>query len=363
MSITHGFVHGPADRGTLDIAWPCVFVLVLCAWTTQDGGIDETRGRAWARKSISTCLMIIAPDISLAIALYGFLKARRVVAAYNRRHRESRWTMVEGFYAEMGGFNLEGRSLTWLEVVRLIKEDFIAPKSYAKDIGDRTKRNALWTFVVYAQSLWLIAQCIARRVEHLPLSTLELGTVGHVAVACIICVVSWYKTSVVVIPISICIRAGKSRKDAEDVLRSIDDSDATKRPDIEMAASATLPEKPLKTLGEPTSQGVHDSTGRWDHLQVPFAQITCMAVCIGFGLWHCTAWNNVFPTHIEQHLWRICTVLSAIPSIPLLVALVFLAPSRRHHGLIMSTTRTTFYVCLPGISRIPISARAAEENT
>ncbi|OCH96386.1 hypothetical protein OBBRIDRAFT_883295 [Obba rivulosa] len=288
-SDTFGFVSGPEGRGTLDILWSCLSVLILCTWTAQHPDMNVSLGPKWVRKLFLACLTIFAPDLMLAITFSFFLDVRRAVTLYNERveiQGGRKWSMVEGFYVEMEGFTLDGeRPLTWEHILILMREGFIAPhRSYAEEIRDRSKADSLAKFISVGQALWLVVQCIARAVEHLPISTLEFGTIGYVFITCALYVLNWRKPKDVDTRIYIPLLSGKSYE----------------------AANAAL------------------ETDQYSELRRPFFQernngglvllVGCGA-CAGFGAWHCIAWNSFFPSQLEQLLWRISAVLSALPSI------------------------------------------------
>ncbi|OCH84417.1 hypothetical protein OBBRIDRAFT_764357, partial [Obba rivulosa] len=328
-NIIHGFVSGGGGRGTMDIVWSCVSVLIFCAWTVQDSGITENEWQARAERFFLACLMIIAPEIALTIALREFLDAQCMVSECNEHWKiqgdEIQWTMVEGFYACMGGFTLDGtKSLTSKDVRVLIEQDFITPKSYADVIGVRSKSDSFSTIISCAQALWMFMQCIVRAANHLPITTLEYGTVGYIVVACVICGLKWHKPEVVALRIHISLRDGKSVDDATIVLSDSNNAyEGEKHEDIETLHTP-------REVGNAAQAASQDSHGRcgcpeglWIRLQVPFVYLLCGVVGVGFGIWHCVAWNNFFPTHSERQLWHICAVLSSVPYIPLVAALNF----------------------------------------
>lgn len=61
-----------------------------------------------------------------------------------------------------------------------------------EDINDKSKADTIQKTLVVVQVLWMVTQCIARRVHDLPLSLLEIHTIVHVfcAVTLYAC---WFK--------------------------------------------------------------------------------------------------------------------------------------------------------------------------
>ncbi|KAL8685352.1 MAG: hypothetical protein Q9218_007819 [Villophora microphyllina] len=125
----------------------------------------------------------------------------------------SEWELVHGFYALMGGFALtsdrtEGtffpRDLTratltpnGLEFL-LQHEPQALPNVTADQIRDKSKADGLKKTLVCAQALWFCIQCITRLSQSLPISLLELNTVGHALCALVIYLLWWDK------PLDIC---------------------------------------------------------------------------------------------------------------------------------------------------------------
>ena len=52
-----------------------------------------------------------------------------------------------------------------------------------QDIDDKSKADTIQKTLVVTQVLWMVTQCIARRIYDLPLSLLEIHTIVHVVCA------------------------------------------------------------------------------------------------------------------------------------------------------------------------------------
>lgn len=167
------------------------------------------------------------------------------------------WTLVHGFYAQMGGFVLDtfnafpevlpetrdtldlesfrvllqysrkpfpefqsDRKRDHVEVIRhvhgsnreLEAEDRIQPDADCKgahgllasniyeklqisekDILDKSKASGLAKALVCAQALWFCIQCLSRILQSLPITLLELNTFAHCLCALIIYLLWWHK--------------------------------------------------------------------------------------------------------------------------------------------------------------------------
>ena len=119
--------------------------------------------------------------------------------------------MTHGFFIIMGGFHLFKRSseethnddrciseeddepLHPLEESGLLgySESFTMPTE--AEIDDRGKSNWLAKFLVLLQTSWFVMQCIARGIEHLPVTHLEIVTLAYAAMNFVIYVFWWNK--------------------------------------------------------------------------------------------------------------------------------------------------------------------------
>ncbi|KAL9581971.1 MAG: hypothetical protein Q9212_003572 [Teloschistes hypoglaucus] len=124
----------------------------------------------------------------------------------HRRH--PRWGLVHGFFALMGGFcfdatNAENRflpgditraSLTPDGLRFLVQhEPNSLPRVTIEEIKDKSKADGLKKTLVCAQALWFCVQCIARASKSLPVSLLELNTLGHALCTLVIYLLWWHK--------------------------------------------------------------------------------------------------------------------------------------------------------------------------
>ena len=94
------------------------------------------------------------------------------------------WTKTHGHFIQMGGFmlfdgNIEKGVLTperFSELLTAKKIDF--PNVTMEEIEDRSKADGFSKMIALGQTLWFVAQCIARRAQHLDLTLVELLTLS-----------------------------------------------------------------------------------------------------------------------------------------------------------------------------------------
>jgi hypothetical protein len=121
-----GWVSGQGGRSTSNIIWSCFATFLVCSWKCVHLNIPSReeseagwytlgrtdvpfwpkplRRRQWQRKLAFMCIIAIAPEVGVAMAVRQYLEARRARAAANRSG--GNWSMAHAFYANMHGFVL-----------------------------------------------------------------------------------------------------------------------------------------------------------------------------------------------------------------------------------------------------------------
>lgn len=80
-----------------------------------------------------------------------------------------------------------------LGIIELAKKGYFLEIS-EKAIKDKSKADILAKLLVCVQVVWMVIQCIGRKVEGLPISLLEIHVLVHVA--CALCMYAlWIKVS------------------------------------------------------------------------------------------------------------------------------------------------------------------------
>ncbi|KAI4287570.1 MAG: hypothetical protein L6R35_003175 [Caloplaca aegaea] len=183
-----GFVHEPNGRGTLGIVWTCLTVIVLNTWTVLHVNIPPSRWRSWhmyLHKLKWALVTVLIPEGILAIAFTQWRHARNTIP--KMRRFVPAWTLHHGFYAEMGGFKVVDETtgqqytfrtpqLHWLAQSGLIS----LPEITNKDIRDKSKASRLAKTLACLQSAQFLVSSLARVVQNLPLTTLEIGTLPFI---------------------------------------------------------------------------------------------------------------------------------------------------------------------------------------
>ena len=195
------------------------------------------------------------------------------------------------------------------------------------EIKDRGKSDWLAKSLVLLQTSWFVMQCIARTIEHLPVTHLEIVTLAYAAMNFVIYIFWWNKPLNVNQPVRI-FKKSRSRETQPPVNELI--------PEIRSIRKLTWKAvgKDLETISTLIVGGQIDEDIDLRHEdRVPrfwsdttnddviTAHIIMLGVGVCFGAIHCIAWHFSFPTHTELLIWRISSV--AITALPIYIPLVF----------------------------------------
>ena len=248
---------------------------------------------------------------------------------------ERRWSMTHGFFIIMGGFHLfehsskrsskddrgisqeDDKPLHPLGLSDLSQcddyESFTMPTK--AEIEDKGKSDWLAKSLVLLQTSWFVIQCIARGIEHLPLTHLEIITLAYAAMNFVIYIFWWNKPLNVNRPVRVFRHEPSERH--------------------------PLVEEPISETRRLTWRAIWDGLGKilafiaggqdnvvrlsredsvpmfWGSStgdEVFIADIIILGVGICFGAIHCIAWRFSFPTDAELLMWRIsCVAITTIP--------------------------------------------------
>ena len=183
-----GWVSQPDGRGTFDILFSCLFTVFLCTWTALHlnvPALHETYWQQFRRKCRWAIQTIMAPEFVLGFASGQKVEAQRSVEMFRALGYKD-WTVRHGFYANMGGFHLQAEGfpsfpINAKQLHYLVKRKYVAfPEFSAKDVWDKSKADGFQKLFTCIQTGWFIIQIIGRAIQHLPVTTLELTTLGFV---------------------------------------------------------------------------------------------------------------------------------------------------------------------------------------
>jgi hypothetical protein len=81
--------------------------------------------------------------------------------------------------------------------IALLAECGLLPKLSREEIGDKSKADGLAKNFVCVQADWMVIQAVGRVAYRLPVTLLEINTIGHVICAFVIYVLWWHKPKLV----------------------------------------------------------------------------------------------------------------------------------------------------------------------
>ncbi|KAL8299468.1 hypothetical protein RB593_009384 [Gaeumannomyces tritici] len=113
-----GFVQTPPIRGTMEIVWSCLSVILLCTWSILHLNVPaQHRPRGWRqkmrwklallRKKLKWMAMtLLAPEVLLAYVFANSISVRQFTKELRRLAEEDRvpWSATHSWFANQGGF-------------------------------------------------------------------------------------------------------------------------------------------------------------------------------------------------------------------------------------------------------------------
>ncbi|KIW99892.1 uncharacterized protein Z518_10820 [Rhinocladiella mackenziei CBS 650.93] len=211
-----GWQAPPAGRGTFGIVASCLTTLILCIWTVVHLNVPalisdnsnlfartsrfraspswvQAALRPFSHKAKWLLVGLLAPELMVYVAWRQWLLARDFHKKMSDRIKKLdmpfQWTMTHNFFCVMGGFAAcyprgareDCVTLTTTGILYHFDEgkheDFHVSET---SIRDRSKADYLAKTLVCIQAGWLLIQSAGRLADGLPLTPLEVNTIGHV---------------------------------------------------------------------------------------------------------------------------------------------------------------------------------------
>ena len=252
---------------------------------------------------------------------------------------ERHWSTTHGFFIIMGGFHLFERSsekqsdsqnfsqeddnpLHPLLASDLMLDDIYSFTMPTKaEIKDKGKSDWLAKSLVLLQTSWFVMQCIARAVEHLPVTHLEIVTLAYAAMSFAIYIFWWNKPLNVNRPVRVF-----RKSEREETQPRVNEPTRKLTLEAIRKGSEAIWVFIVGAQDEDVNLSHEDRVPRfWANNTgsvAAIADFTVLGVGVCFGAIHCIAWNFSFPTHMELLMWRISSV--AITVVPVYIPLMFL---------------------------------------
>ena len=134
----------------------------------------------------------MGPEFLLGYALGERQSAAASVARFKQLRQDDRWTLKHAFFADMGGFILRTSDdvsffLDTKQILWLLEHNVISTAQFetsflldSKVIDDRNKSDLPVRVIAVGQALWFCVNVVARGIQGLAVTTLEVNTVGIV---------------------------------------------------------------------------------------------------------------------------------------------------------------------------------------
>ncbi|KAK0199449.1 hypothetical protein DFS33DRAFT_234988 [Desarmillaria ectypa] len=318
-----------AQRTLLQLIWSCSATIFACTWLAVHPNVPgralKRRGRLaiFLRRAKLMLLIIMVPEIVI-----GWAAAQWRVARYIKNLSPKKLTMAHGFFVAMGGFcNNHGDILCCRDFERELddreacREIWVAAleEVLEAEIEEKCKADAFSKAIAIIQISWFVLQCLARRIQHLPIVPIEMSALAFSLVSIVLYMIWWYKPFDVQVHIVLPLGAKLDYADHVDrghvgLFRRINDwyynvlvavygcADDDTIPTIETGVSEIYVADYNDNLSLPSTPAVL----RW---------LAAWAVGALFGSMYLVDWSYEFPSNVELILWRASSI--AITSIPL----------------------------------------------
>ncbi|KAI0059815.1 hypothetical protein BV25DRAFT_1993318 [Artomyces pyxidatus] len=233
---------------------------------------------------------------------------------------DSKWSIRHGFFVIMGGFHYykDGRPqhpLSPGDVVELVKSGDLAPPT-DEEIGNLSQSDVLSKAIAILQTLWFVVQAIARGVEGLPITQLEIMTLAYTTITVAMYAVWWDKPQNVGGPVRVAVKKLPKRRkwvktlpwytmDIFYVIAGWHDDTVDLR----------------KERRVPTFYGGSTNGGKTPLADIYVALVAAMV----FGAVHCAAWHYPFLSHAEKLIWRVSSLAIVLLPAAMLVPVLALS--------------------------------------
>ena len=270
---------------------------------------------------------IVVPEVVTASAFAQHVSARQSVKAVQTMKGDFEWTMRHAFYWNMGGvwIMLKDQEFGFPVNATQQKHLFAAgvtprPCLSSKEIWDKSKADKFVKLLACIQIAWLSVQSISRAIQGLPVSVLEVATVGF-ALPSLASFVFWFSKpnnieTPTIVQLDLTLEelldrlkcpSGGSWVDTP--LDALDTTHTVNRPSFvsEVVLKARLWPGRKRFEGRPKRI-------RNDVFGLKYAkmdQVLVGSIWLGYSAIHLAAWNFEFPSTTERLMWRINCLLMA----------------------------------------------------
>lgn len=317
----NGWVDQADGRGTLDIIWSCIFTIFLCSWTALCLNLPaekENQVQRLVRKLRWMALTIFGPEFTLSFAVGQWASARRSTWAFHLLGYPQ-WTIRHAFFADMGGLVVQAPDCQPFPI-NAKQAHFLVAKGYVpfpdireKVIKDKNKADGLARLATIVQTIWFVLQCIGRGTQHLPITTLELSTLGFVFCTLPTFLCWFHKPLDIDTPIYLKIEASMETIRVESQQPADYSCGRTPLDFVDPTAvywSYHVMSKIRVQTGARNCPIERSTNDQMIAVGGSFIDVWFFTIVLGFAYVHLAGWNfQTFPTHVERLLWRISSLM------------------------------------------------------
>ena len=366
-----GWVLECPGRGTLGLIFSCLSTIFLCTWVVIHPRVYNRPILRVLHKVSLFLKTIIAPEFIAVEGLQEWNQAQKMVKDCEGLTGK-RLKLVHAFYIGMLALRYRtprGEKVIWPnQYTWLLEQGLIDWHDHAfwglseETIRDKSNADGTAKLLALGQVIWFVAQSIMRSAHDLPLSQLETMTLSYIPLVAITYYFWWVKPKDEVSPSIVDLpdmllgqqttfeaMAVSSAFDAEGIGKQdtlwtiwrltprVFEKEAKDRVLQEAQQRASLAVEKMATQANQKilashknkqtvargNESVEKLKGGYVHAKktvvaywdpdLYHSKILWPIICLfgaSFGALHLISWDSVFPTHLEQWLWRAAALVS-----------------------------------------------------
>ena len=326
--LTHGWVNSPNTRGTFEVLWTCFVTIFVCTFTVLHLNVPAADDHHWQillRKVKWMTYSIVIPELVTACAFAQYVSARKSVKAMKLLETGQEWTMRHAFYWNMGGawiFPRDEQSPFPINAAQyrelLAAKVICRPHLTSREIWDKSKADKFVKLLACVQIGWLSVEYIARATQRLPISVLEVATVGFAMRSIATFALRFHKPNDIatptIIPIDLTLtellEKLKCPRDfvwQDTPLDSVDFTNAVNSPSFVSHIILKAPRWPGRGRYVGSAKRIRNDVFGLKYSKLD--QIFVGSIWLGYSAIHIAAWNFEFPSQTERTLWRVCSLI------------------------------------------------------
>ncbi|KAG9316868.1 hypothetical protein JVU11DRAFT_2944 [Chiua virens] len=323
-------------RSVWSLLASCGLTLLICVWHAIHPALPLPHFKWYHIVATRLCLMLvafIAPEIIIVSAVIEWCEAKRVTKEIHDRGYQW-WTRTHSHFILNGGFVLrDDTGLSEIKVDEFLQlldaNEILNPIIAEADIKDKSSSGGLEKAIFIVQLSWFMIQVVARLVNHLTVTLVELDTVSLALLTLPLVFCWWYKPRCVKRPLVFYKRDANRQNDPE----VSPDNDS---PNLLLDENRTI-----RTTRR--AENFLFPVGTDQHLPW-FASL--FLTWMMFGALHLMAWDYEFPSVTEKDLWRVASL--ALAASPIFFQL---------GAIIANVHKTLLGICFSLVAIIGIASR------